>query len=92
MPEALGTLRQIWSDRGTRVGLSSISRTHCFWFITLNCPEVPAGKALVVVNCTQGLTCMVPAPTWSIPLICHCSIITYSLSMLSIKLPYMAYH
>ena len=30
----------IWSARGVRVGISSISRTQCFWFTTLTCPEV----------------------------------------------------
>ncbi|CAL8465230.1 g4765 [Coccomyxa elongata] len=38
-PEAPGTLRMIWSDRGVRVGISTISRTECFWFTTLTCPE-----------------------------------------------------
>ncbi|CAL8465231.1 g4766 [Coccomyxa elongata] len=39
VPEAPGTLRMIWSDRGVRVGVSTISRTECFWFTTLTCPE-----------------------------------------------------
>ena len=40
VPEPPGTLRMIWSARGVRVGISSISRTQCFWFTTLTCPEV----------------------------------------------------
>ncbi|BDA50263.1 FAD-dependent urate hydroxylase [Coccomyxa sp. Obi] len=39
VPEAPGTLRMIWSERGVRVGISTISRTECFWFTTLTCPE-----------------------------------------------------
>ena len=40
VPEPPGTLRMMWSARGVRVGISSISRTQCFWFTTLTCPEV----------------------------------------------------
>lgn len=40
VPEPPGTLRMIWSARGVRVGISSISATQCFWFTTLTCPEV----------------------------------------------------
>ncbi|BDA50264.1 Monooxygenase 2 [Coccomyxa sp. Obi] len=39
VPEAPGMLRMIWSERGVRVGISTISRTECFWFTTLTCPE-----------------------------------------------------
>ncbi|CAK0786834.1 hypothetical protein CVIRNUC_010048 [Coccomyxa viridis] len=39
VPEPPGTLRMMWSARGVRVGMSSISRTQCFWFTTLTCPE-----------------------------------------------------
>ena len=47
VPEPPGTLRMIWSARGVRVGISSISRTQCFWFTTLTCPEVcPLPSAL----------------------------------------------
>ena len=39
VPEPPGTLRMIWSDRGVRIGISTISATECFWFTTLACPE-----------------------------------------------------
>ncbi|EIE23272.1 FAD/NAD(P)-binding domain-containing protein, partial [Coccomyxa subellipsoidea C-169] len=39
VPEPPGTLRMIWSQRGVRVGISTISATECFWFTTLACPE-----------------------------------------------------
>ena len=39
VPEAPGMLRMIWSERGVRVGISTISDTECFWFTMLACPE-----------------------------------------------------
>ena len=50
VPEPPGTLRMIWSARGVRVGISSISRTQCFWFTTLTCPEVcPSAHAVTQI-------------------------------------------
>ena len=64
VPEPPGTLRMMWSARGVRVGISSISRTQCFWFTTLTCPEVcpapryfpgfPPARLIVTQRAAQG--------------------------------------
>eukprot|EP00884_Botryococcus_braunii_P016479 jgi/Botrbrau1/3514/Bobra.341_2s0042.2 len=62
VPEPPGTLRMMWGQGTSRLGISTLSKNQCFWFITKSCPEgeqfdTDEGRRADALACVKGWGC-----------------------------------